>query len=440
MAEIAGGALVAEQVISTTVEGGLLAGYAVSEPTIPLKATFQQIDSKIFGDHACELERSHHSLSIGSDGRAYIFGGELAPGNVCSNDMCVIKLPAKDEEAQCSRIPAGSPEEEVPCPRTKHSMCVQGQELAMFGGLDGKDHVVDQDSCVWVWNVETCKWRKITTSSHASQNAGTPQSRFDHKIFSHSGHLILHGGQSVEGNLLNDTWFLDLTSDTWSKLPDAPVHSDSVTFANGTLYAISQQPSESFCCIHTLEIGSQVPATDPATLLTSLAWQAASSSAEDIPPHARIGAGFVPITTGYGRQYLTYLFGSSPENENTPSTSTTTTGPENSEQNPEPAFYSDFWTYQITSKSTKPASWTDLKPAAIKDGIRNAFGKSSGENEWAEVEVQAPEQEAHAGKVHPGPRAFIGMDVTADGKGIVLWGGVNAKGEKEGDGWLISFE
>lgn len=435
MAEIAGGALVAEQVISTTVEGGLLAGYAVSKPTMPLKATFQQIGKSDFKDDVRELKRSHHSLCIGSDGKAYIFGGELAPGDVCSNDIHRIVLPTKDGEAQHSRIPAG--EGEVPFPRTKHSMCVQGHELALFGGLDDKGHVVDQDSCIWVFDTETCKWRKRTTSSHASQTAGTPQSRFDHKLFSHNGNLILHGGQSAEENLLNDTWFLDLTSGTWSKLPDAPVHSDSVAFADGTLYAISQQPTESFCRIHTLDIGDHVPSTDPASLLTTLAWQAASSSAEDVPPHSRIGAGFFPITTGYGRQYLTYLFGSAAKNVPMSTSTTTVSTWERSEP---PIFYSDFWTYQIASKSTKPKSWMDLKPAAIKDGIRNAFGKASGENEWAEVEVQAPEQEAHEGKVHPGPRAFFGMDVGADGMGIVLWGGVNPRGEKEGDGWLIRFE
>lgn len=42
MAEVAAGAVVAEQVISTTLEGGALAGYAISKPTMPLKASFVQ--------------------------------------------------------------------------------------------------------------------------------------------------------------------------------------------------------------------------------------------------------------------------------------------------------------------------------------------------------------------------------------------------------------
>jgi hypothetical protein len=43
MAEIAAGAVVAEQIVSTTLEGGAIAGYAVAKPTVPLKATFTQI-------------------------------------------------------------------------------------------------------------------------------------------------------------------------------------------------------------------------------------------------------------------------------------------------------------------------------------------------------------------------------------------------------------
>ena len=45
MAEVAAGALVAEQAVSTAVEGGAVAGVAVAQPTMPLKATFQRIGS-----------------------------------------------------------------------------------------------------------------------------------------------------------------------------------------------------------------------------------------------------------------------------------------------------------------------------------------------------------------------------------------------------------
>lgn len=102
-------------------------------------------------------------------------------------------------------------------------------------------------------------------------------------------------------------------------------------------------------------------------------------------------------------------------------------------------FYSDIWTMQLPSKSVKPMSWTDLKPAAIKDTIREKLGYDSGAHSWAEVDVQPNEQIGHEGKVHPGPRGFFGADATSDGKSVVLWGGLNAKDERESDGWLISL-
>lgn len=43
MAEIAAGAVVAEQVVSTTLQGGAVAGYAIAKNTLPLKATFTRI-------------------------------------------------------------------------------------------------------------------------------------------------------------------------------------------------------------------------------------------------------------------------------------------------------------------------------------------------------------------------------------------------------------
>ena len=41
--EVAGGLLAAEQIVSTTIEGGVVAGYAISRPTLPLKASFSTI-------------------------------------------------------------------------------------------------------------------------------------------------------------------------------------------------------------------------------------------------------------------------------------------------------------------------------------------------------------------------------------------------------------
>lgn len=51
MAEVAAGAVVAEQVVATGVE--VTAAYTIATPSVPLRATFQQIgrtDSKFLND------------------------------------------------------------------------------------------------------------------------------------------------------------------------------------------------------------------------------------------------------------------------------------------------------------------------------------------------------------------------------------------------------
>lgn len=253
-------------------------------------------------------------------------------------------------------------------------------------------------------------------------------------MFAYGGHLLLHGGRSSVDTELNDTWFFDFISHTWSQLPDAPEHSSSVAFADGTLYMITNSPAEGTTHVYRLEIGDSVPTPGSPH---ALEWQRIASPSE-VPspgPGLRAGGALVPITTGYGRLYLVYFFGSKEARTDAENPGKSI----ESADTPRP-FESDVWTYQLPSKSTKPTSWTDFKPAAIKDTIRNKLGYSSGGYEWAEVEVQATEQSGHEGKVHPGPRGFFGADVASDGVSVVLWGGDNARGEKEADGWLIRFE
>ncbi|CAD0039853.1 unnamed protein product [Aureobasidium pullulans] len=389
MAEIAAGAVVAEQVVSTTLEGSAIAGYAVAKPTVPLKATFSQIatadkdDAAIANDKAC------------------IFGGQTTDGKLASNDIHTVTLPLKqthETDIAYACYPAVPRDEgaAVPSARTRHAACVQGHELAVFGGCDEKHAPVDQDSSLWIWNIESSKWHQTE---------------------------------------LNDTWFFDMIAHTWTQLPDSPEHSESVAFADGTLYMITNSPAEGITHVYRLEIGDSVPAPGSAH---GLQWQRITNSTE-VPssagPGARTGGSLIPVTTGYGRLYLVYFFGSREVHVDAESPGKSV----ESSEAPRP-FESDLWTYQLPSKSTKPTSWTDFKPAAIKDTIRDKLGYKSGGYEWAEIEVQATEQSGHEGKVHPGPRGFFAADVASDGRSVVMWGGDNARGEKEADGWLIRFE
>jgi hypothetical protein len=96
----------------------------------------------------------------------------------------------------------------------------------------------------------------------------------------------------------------------------------------------------------------------------------------------------------------------------------------------EQEYYSDIWTLELPAQRHSAA--------AAKDKVKQKLpGMESGEFQWAEAQLVPIEQITEEGKVHPGPRGAFGADGCLDGQGIVLWGGVNGKGETEGDGWLL---
>lgn len=73
--------VVAEQAVSTTVEGAAIAGIGLAQSTQPLNATFTRITSEAF------LPRSSHTISVVA-GKAYIFGGEKSPGKISFQSLC----------------------------------------------------------------------------------------------------------------------------------------------------------------------------------------------------------------------------------------------------------------------------------------------------------------------------------------------------------------
>lgn len=72
--------VVAEQAVSTTVEGAAIAGIGLAQSTQPLNATFTRITSEAF------LPRSSHTISVVA-GKAYIFGGEKSPGRIAFHSL-----------------------------------------------------------------------------------------------------------------------------------------------------------------------------------------------------------------------------------------------------------------------------------------------------------------------------------------------------------------
>lgn len=273
----------------------------------------------------------------------------------------------------------------------------------------------------------------------AKSDAQAPEGRHGARLFAYDGNLVLYGGHDSQGRDLQDVWMFDSMQQAWIRLPLAPVATASAAVADGVLYTIAGTDNVS-SELHYLTLPNKDHLQDSQTI----SWQRFSFPTNPLVPgpRARIAAGLTHISTGHGRNYLTYMFGA--RQIKVPASSDEKPPAEEEAVNEDPLYWSDMWTCQLASsdheaKLTSPLD--AIKPAKIKDSIRHLFGADSGEHSWGEVEVlPTTDLSSDGGKVHPGPRGFFGYDHTPDKKKIVIWGGINAKGEKEGDGWIIDMQ
>lgn len=369
------------------------------------------------------LVRSNHTLTVVGD-RAYVFGGQTDSGKLASNDTHSFALPtATKPQSDYHLTPTASlpGDAKVPSPRTGHAACALGNRLVVFGGLDESGKVLEETT-IWLHDPSESAWEAVLPASSTT----TPSPRSGARVFAHEQKLLLYGGNDAQGYSLTDVWVYDFSSQTWARLPDAPVSTTSAAFAEGSLYLIAAFDGLS-SALHHLDVttqGDEPPAWDTVQFPTNPLTPG---------PRPRENGGLLYVTTGFGRNYLLYFLGDrQPDNQL------------DVESSP-PLQWSDVWSLQLPASQVgvqKSTTFSEaIKPARIKDAIRSSLGYDTGAYSWAEVEVKPPEDLPEPeGKVHPGPRSSFGCDVLANKRDVALWGGINAKGEREGDGWLIRLE
>lgn len=396
---------------------------------MPLKATFNQIATAKDDETRLSLARSNHSLTV-VDNKAYIFGGETASEKLASNEVHAVTLEHTDEkpEFDYSVFPALADDIEgtngkVPAARSKHAACQLNVCVAMFGGVDENGKLIDKDPTVWLFVTAKSVWQALEDE----KGGIAPSQRHSAKLFEANNNLVLYGGIDENGQELKDVWHFHYASKAWTPLPSAPAATPNVAMSGNTLYLLSSSDNMS-SDVHQLDISD----------FEGALWKSTTVPTNPLTPgpRPRIGAGLLPVSTGFGRNYLLHFFGAR-QNPHTGET----TSPEDTE---DPTQWSDLWTYQIESSQPEVKATTNiteaLKPSKIKDAIRSKLGYDTGNHSWGEVEVQPPDDlTIGEGKVHPGPRAYFGSDVAGDGKRVIVWGGLNAKGDREGDGWVITF-
>jgi hypothetical protein len=459
------GLVVAEQVVSTTVETGAVAAYGLAQSTQPLSATFTRVSSEAF------LPRTNHSLTVVS-GQAYIFGGETEPGKLAGDEVHIISLPLKkagnEGKPDYKVVPSLGEREDgiVPGARAGHSAIAIGEKVYVFGGKGKDGKPVEEDGKVWVFDTNTLGWSYMKPSS----DARVPGARYlhggaasDHPLPNTKtsnktsygeqiqstigklpsfvgkgsspqephGTLVICGGLSSPSSPLNDTWIFNIISRTWTPLPPTPSTSPwppSLALTHNRLCLISSS-SDLGSEIHYLPFTKETYRDargegEVGITNTKEEWSTLTFPTNPLTPgpRPRKGAGLIPVTTGNGREYLLYFLGE----KASPPTSEPTTSED-------PIFWSDIWSYQV------PA--VNMTAAGIKDATRSAMGIATGEGTWAEVKIVTVVEGELEGKSHPGPRGWfascpVGRQI--EGGGVLIWGGVNGKGEVEGDGWIIN--
>ncbi|KAI4088404.1 MAG: hypothetical protein LQ339_008713 [Xanthoria mediterranea] len=460
--------VVAEQAVSTTVEGAAIAGIGLAQSTQPLNATFTRITSEAF------LPRSSHTISVVA-GKAYIFGGEKSPGSLADDNVHIMKLPSKkptnvgEPEYKCvpSLGEAEAGKGRTPGQRAGHTACVIGHRIYVFGGKSRDGRPIEEKGTLWVFDTESLSWSGLDVSGDSPSTY--PQPRYSHSAVASEyppppsttspetasyaeqikstvakipalvgkatpprephGSIVICGGlSSSSSEPLTDIWTFTVASNSWSALPDIPALSTLPTLAhaNHNLYVLGGS-SEVGSEIHRLQLHND------SLVSANMAIRSEQTEWSNLPfptnplapgPRPRLGAGMLPVTTGNGRLYILYFLGQKATNGG---------------EKEEAEYWSDTWSYQV------PA--VDIMPAGIKDKTRSLMGISTGEGTWAEVKV-VPNEEGSGGletegKSHPGPRGWFASCVLGkdfDGGGVVIWGGINAKGETEGEGWIVSVK
>lgn len=322
----------------------------------------------------------------------------------------------------------------MPSPRKQHAACAFNVCVAIFGGIDDSGQLADSESIIWLFNTGKSAWETM----QAVDPEKAPKQRRSARLFDYKNSLVLYGGVDASGAELTDVWHFDYVKKTWTQLPDAPISTSHAALWDGALYLVSGSDNMSGD-LHFLQL-----AVKPDQ---ERSWSTVSFPTNPLTPGPlpRQGAGLLGTSTGYGRNYLLYMFGA---RQHSPVVSAETAGNAQSEEETKdaaPQYWSDMWTFQLPSSQPEVKATTNIydaiKPSKMKDSIREALGADSGKHSWADVEVLPPaDLDIPEGKVHPGPRGFFASDVMEDGRSVVLWGGINAKGEKEGDGWIIKLE
>jgi Galactose oxidase, central domain/Kelch motif len=474
----------------TAVEGVAAGAYAITRPTVPLKARFHRLASPNLA-----LKRSSHSLNVITN-KAYIFGGDGdAAGSTGDTAMHVVTLPTDLNlgDTDYQEVKTADSGENVPAARAGHCSCVIGERIYIFGGStptgssdvtappnspleeDGRVYVFHTTSKIWDVlnpNKEGCRGgipvpRNYASSSGtahplpirkkkgegrgqdqlmtdearlrlSSSRGGEAFTATDEQQSEGYGTIFLHGGYDSEWKPLRDVWAFDVASCIWSRWPDVPesevddgegnicciesrlwrcgdgfgkiAHLDIVRHQFDDITSkgeISVGPKTGDWEVHSFGV---MPGHEELEKEVEKKMGGKPTNTQSLFPPRRKRSGFIPVTTGQGREYLLLFMGE--------------TGPK--------SVLDDVWSYQIGSEKKSAA--------AFKDAIRGMIGRQTGLEQWAKADVLESDREDGVLDFPKGLSRFGSSSGGDWGDGVVIWGGITEGGEVSGDGWILTLE
>ncbi|KAL1636527.1 hypothetical protein SLS56_001112 [Neofusicoccum ribis] len=409
------------------------------------------------------LPRTSHSVSV-VKGRAYIFGGEVADGQLADNDMHVVILPSSGiAEADYTTITSKPAKEDqgVPAARKGHSAVVVGDDIFIFGGdVEG---AVNENGRVWVFSTSRSNWTAIdpqnaeapvppSRSFHAAAASEEPtpkETKTDQTTLPQQppdpslvvpeppepgtwGTIFISAGKAPDGELIHDLWTFDIRSRIWNKLaaPPGPARLGAGLACVGSRLYL-------FGGVNTSEpVPSGVSHFDVSGL-----WRFAESGGppartlsgdwETIPhdegagPANRSGHALVEVTAGKSGHYLLLVGGLKPD-----------------VQEGGLSYLDDVWAFQLpTTVAATPA----------KNPTQSTVKLDTSYAHWTEVQYQYLNDDGDVVSDRPASLSGTkGMDIRigfaatkgteVDGAAVVVWGGADETGRILDNGWLITVD
>ncbi|ORY27072.1 hypothetical protein BCR39DRAFT_539103 [Naematelia encephala] len=329
-----------------------------------------------------EIKRSSHSFCvIGNKG--YIFGGEIKPRQPVDNALHVIDL----STGVYNKVQGAG---DVPDSRVGHTGVVLGEEIYVFGGRGGPDMTpLIENGAIHRYTPSTNLWTRLRPDTSSPY----PLARSYHASAASplTNQILIHAGcGDASTGRVNDLWAFDISSNVWSELPDAPGEKGrggtALTVLNDTVWRFGGFDGKT-------EIGGAIDSLSLNLSLQGGSWESINYDSKSGPtelekmgngPGARSVAGLLVLD----KDKLVTLFG-----EGKPSP----TGGHDSAGN----FWGDVWTFDIQR------------------------------NKWEELSVEVEGQGDG-----PGERGWFDSDVIQGG-GVVVWGGIDSRNERMGDGWIL---